>query len=110
MRDFASLQKIAADAWSVVATTIRGAGLLHDDDGVADGATTVAFTEGLLRSILSLRPDQQTELVRPSHELRAIRNGAPFLAFSEGYARMTPQMGVVVVVGVAKVTNIGYPI
>lgn len=61
---FAMMHDIAADAWSVVATTIRGAGLLHDDDGVADIATTVAFTEGLLRSIIALRPDQQVELVR----------------------------------------------
>jgi hypothetical protein len=55
---------IATDAWEIVATTFRQSGMLHDGEDVADIATTVAFSENLLRSILSLRSDQQTELVR----------------------------------------------
>ena len=61
---FAMLKDIAPDAWAVVATTIRSGGLLQQSDDVAQDATTVAFTEGLLRAILPLQPAQQIDLIR----------------------------------------------
>jgi hypothetical protein len=61
---FAMMKDIAGEAWVVVATTLRSVAQLQDNDGVAEIATTVAFTEGLLRGIIGLRPAQQIDLVR----------------------------------------------
>ncbi|MBC7282614.1 DNA methyltransferase [Hoeflea sp.] len=61
--DYASLRKICSSAWDVVAGFARG-GLSQGDDAATEIVATATFTEGLLRSILPLRPDQQTELVR----------------------------------------------
>lgn len=64
LSQFAMLKELSAEAWVIVATTIRATGLQQDESDVAEIATTVAFTEGLLRNILPLHPDQQTDLVR----------------------------------------------
>jgi hypothetical protein len=61
--NYAALQKIDGKAWDQIATTVRAQPMPQQNGDVADIATSVAFTEGLLRSILSLTPDQQMELV-----------------------------------------------
>ena len=50
---------LADEAWKSVATTIRGGGVPPESEAVAEGATTVAFTERLLRELLPLEPGQQ---------------------------------------------------
>lgn len=62
--NYAALQKIDSDAWKVVATHSQENAMPQADEAVATSATTVAFTEGLLRDIISLQPEQQVDLVR----------------------------------------------
>jgi hypothetical protein len=56
---YAMLQQIDAEAWAIVATTVRDVGLLREDGAVADDAPPVAFTENLLRVLPPLLPEQQ---------------------------------------------------
>jgi ParB-like chromosome segregation protein Spo0J len=60
---FAALQKICPEAWNIIATTFEKTATFDENGVVATDATTLAFTERLLRSILDLTPEQQTELV-----------------------------------------------
>lgn len=62
--DYAGLRKIADQAWDVVSATIRQSADISSSGHADAESATADFTEGLLRSILSLRPDQQVELVR----------------------------------------------
>lgn len=59
VKNYSSLSKITSEAWSIVGTTIRGVGVVRTEGDVPLNGTTVPFTENLLRSILSLRPEQQ---------------------------------------------------
>lgn len=61
---YAALEKLSQDAWATIATATRASTLQQAGEGVAESATVVAFTEGLLRPILPLTPDQQFSLVR----------------------------------------------
>jgi ParB-like chromosome segregation protein Spo0J len=61
--DYASLRKIAAEAWAIVATLARE-GVSQVDGDATEVVATATFTEGLLRSILPLQPAQQIDLVR----------------------------------------------
>jgi len=62
---FAMLKDICAEAWAIVVPTIRNAGTVADeDDGTDIVPTGTNFTENILRSITTLRPDQQVALVR----------------------------------------------
>lgn len=61
---YAQLRKLNPEAWKIVVTTFDDTVTLSDDDRVTESVTTVTpFTEGLLRSIVSLSPDQQLELI-----------------------------------------------
>lgn len=63
--NFSRLRDIAPEAWKVVSdTTSEQSVSPEDEDGVSKNDTTVSFTEGLLRSILPLAPEQQLELVQ----------------------------------------------
>lgn len=64
VRDHAALAKVADDAWQIVGATIRNSAPSVEDHAAPEFGATAPFTAGLLRSILSLRPDQQVELVR----------------------------------------------
>jgi len=64
VRNYAGLGKIAPEAWQIIGTALRSGDMAHTQDDVPDVGTTVPFTEGLLRSILSLQPAQQIDLVR----------------------------------------------
>lgn len=61
---YALLEKIEKQVWNIIATTFDTNVATTEDDDVAKSATTVAFTEGLLRSILDIEPSQQLELVQ----------------------------------------------
>lgn len=63
VQQYASLRNICNSAWSVVTTATLNSVAINADSGVVDGTTSVVFTEGLLRSITYLYPDQQIELV-----------------------------------------------
>lgn len=60
---YAMLEGITKAAWRVIATTFERDVASDAEADVAEIATSVAFTEGLLRSILNLRAPQQVELV-----------------------------------------------
>lgn len=81
--NYAALGAICTAAWTIIATTSRAGGLPREEDGVASNATGVAFTEGLLRPIVSLTPDQQLELVTALAEGK-IQKGR-FKALAENY-------------------------
>ena len=63
IKNLSSLRKIDAQAWTVIGTSVRGGVPSPGDGGVPASGTDVPFTEGLLRSILSLTPAQQLDLV-----------------------------------------------
>ncbi len=60
---YADLQSICPEAWNVIVTTFEKTGTSDENEVVTIDVTTSAFTERLLRSILDLTSDQQTELV-----------------------------------------------
>ncbi len=62
MANYAALQKIHSEAWEIVVTTFNAPGDNSEEGSVTGNVTTVTFTERLLRDILPLSPDQQTEL------------------------------------------------
>jgi len=65
--NYQALGKICHDAWEMIVATTKGQSVaINDTDGVAPNTTTVvpSFTEGLLRSIVNLTPDQQVKLVK----------------------------------------------
>ena len=66
VKNYAALQRIDADAWEVVGTAFQQIVPDEENDSVPSNGTTVPnpFTEGLLRNILDLSPDQQLDLVR----------------------------------------------
>jgi hypothetical protein len=51
---YAMLQQIDEKAWQLVATKVRDSGVLPKDEEVANSATTVAFSERLLRVLVPL--------------------------------------------------------
>ncbi len=64
VRNYTCLRGIAENAWTVIGTTLE-----QNEPGAQDGCvpvigTNVPFSEGLLRSIIQLTPEQQLELVR----------------------------------------------
>lgn len=58
-----ALQKICAHAWERIVTTFEQQADAPQEEGGTAYVTTVTFTEGLLRSLLDLLPEQQIELV-----------------------------------------------
>lgn len=62
--NYVLLDKIDKRAWEIIATTFEPSVVGSSEGGVAQNATNVAFSEGLLRSIIDLPSDQQLELVR----------------------------------------------
>lgn len=82
---YALLRKIRSSAWDVIATTFEKAVATTDESVVASFATTVAFTENLLRSILDLRAPQQVELVTRLATDKDFTKGK-FKTLAEAYA------------------------
>jgi hypothetical protein len=65
VRNYAALQSIDAKAWEIVGTTVRDFGSAQSaSDEPSPGTTVPTFTEGLLRVLPPLLPDQQFELCR----------------------------------------------
>ncbi|MGD9729880.1 MAG: site-specific DNA-methyltransferase [Nitrospiraceae bacterium] len=64
VRNYASMAKIAKEAWAIVGTTIRDVVPSGEDGAVPEFGSGVPFSENLLRCILPLTADQQVELVR----------------------------------------------
>ena len=64
VKNYAALQKICQEAWNIIGTTFEGS-VPDDNEGAVptNGTTVPPFTEGLLRSILPLTSEQQTELI-----------------------------------------------
>jgi hypothetical protein len=65
--NYALLSKIDKRAWEIISTTFESANKIASEDTVGEDSTPVGippFTEGLLRSILHLNPEQQLELVQ----------------------------------------------
>ncbi len=84
VRNYAALKKIGAQAWQVIGTTFETAVPTADDEGVPGNGTTVpTFTEGLLRSILDLTPEQQLTLV--TDLANGVIKKAQFKAMSQAY-------------------------
>lgn len=65
VKNYASLKQISPDAWSIIGTTFENV-VPDTNEGLVptNGTTVPSFTEGLLRSILDLAPEQQLELVQ----------------------------------------------
>lgn len=64
VKDYAALKKIDKVAWDIIGATFEGTAPTGENDAApTKGATAPLFTEGLLRSILKLTPEQQKELV-----------------------------------------------
>ena len=61
---YAMLSDICSEAWAVIVPTVRDYGTRYQNDDGTQIVPTGTFTEGLLRSILSLRPEQQIKLVK----------------------------------------------
>jgi ParB-like chromosome segregation protein Spo0J len=59
--NYAALQKICHEAWKIIVTTFEKS--ISPDENEVVTLIVTTFTETLLRSILDLTPDQQTELV-----------------------------------------------
>lgn len=65
VRNFAALHAIDKKAWGIVGTTVRDFDLAQPDGDVPSAGTNVPnFTEGLLRVLPPLLPEQQHELCR----------------------------------------------
>lgn len=83
VRNFISLRGISNEAWAVIGTTLE-----ENEPGAQDGCvpavgTNVPFSEGLLRSIIQLTPEQQLELVQDLAEGRITKG--KFRARAESY-------------------------
>jgi 16S rRNA G966 N2-methylase RsmD len=88
--NYQALNKICTDAWKVIVATTKQEFVATDDNAtVADNATVVAkvFTEGLLRSIVNLTPDQQLKLVKDlsKEASKGIANKEKFKEQAEKY-------------------------
>lgn len=64
VKRYSVLKAICKEAWNLIVTTFESNVTINTDDPVTKEVTTVTFTEGLLRNILTLNPTQQTELVK----------------------------------------------
>ena len=65
VKQYSALKSIGNEAWSLVKVTTFASSVTVDvDSDVTEKVTTVTFTEGLLRNILDLYPDQQLELCK----------------------------------------------
>ena len=64
VRDFLALRNICGEAWEIVGATLDNLAPSDLEDNAPDAGAIAPFTEGLLRSIVSLNPDQQVELVK----------------------------------------------
>lgn len=59
------LRSVCPEAWQIVNVTTKSSFVTNgNEDVVTSNVTTVTFTEGLLRPITCLTPDQQLELVK----------------------------------------------
>jgi predicted transcriptional regulator len=75
--DYVALGKICKAAWEIIAATFEPVAAIGSELVAAPIAATAAFTEGLLRSILDLTPEQQLEraythlftVINPLHRL-----------------------------------------
>jgi DNA modification methylase len=81
--NYAALSSIGNESWSIIVTTIRSGVTSGDLDAVTNNVTAVTFTEGLLRSITSLRRGQQYELVKDFAKGDITKN--KFKALAEAY-------------------------
>ncbi len=61
--NYVALKNICSEAWRMIVTTFEGVVTNNKEDVVTRDVTTVTITERLLRDILPLTPEQQTELV-----------------------------------------------
>ena len=59
---YSRLQNISRDAWKIVTEETKS-DLLHEGGAVTGSVTAVTFTEGLLRTVVSLTDEQQEHLV-----------------------------------------------
>ena len=67
IRNYKLLESICFQAWDIIGTTFDNKCDINNKENVPSNGTNVTttiFTEGLLRSILSLRSPQQLELVK----------------------------------------------
>lgn len=62
-KQYSALSAIGKQAWKVIVTAFENGSNSSQEDAVTEKVTGVTFSEYLLRSILSLRPLQQVELV-----------------------------------------------
>jgi site-specific DNA-methyltransferase (adenine-specific)/modification methylase len=63
VRDYAALKKICLEAWQMIGATFEKSAPIEENQVAPADVATAAFTERLLRSILDLESQQQTELV-----------------------------------------------
>lgn len=64
VKQYSALKAICKEAWNLIVTTFEDMVTKDNEEEVTEKVTTVTITERLLRSILPLRPIQQTELVK----------------------------------------------
>lgn len=63
VKNYYALKNISSNAWAIIGTTFDELVPIAESNSVPTNGTVVPFTEGLLRQILPLTPDQQLELV-----------------------------------------------
>ncbi len=61
--NYAAMEKICSEAWQIIFTTFVKSGDSDENEAVNSKVHQVTFSERLLRPILDLTPEQQTELV-----------------------------------------------
>jgi len=67
VKQYSTLRSITAEAWQIITVTTKTASVTNLTDGDVTGKVTIVtspFTEGLLRSIVSLTAEQQLSLVK----------------------------------------------
>ncbi len=63
VKNYKALDNIHKDVWEIIGTTFQNIVPIETENGVPSNGTNVPFSEGLLRNILDLTPEQQSELV-----------------------------------------------
>ncbi len=84
VRDYALLRKVCLQAWDIIVATFEDTATRHSESLATNSVATATFTEGLLRSILPLKPEQQIELVTELATVKDFSKGK-FKTAAENY-------------------------
>ncbi len=86
VKKFAALDNISKDAWALIVPTFENTEKYQEENGGTSKVPFGTFTEGLLRTILSLSDIQQLELVKDF--ANGVINKNKFTKLAEQYKQM----------------------